>query len=340
MTSGVPQYPFYGPLAKGLGRAAEVITRGGAPAVGKMTFVNNFAAGDTFTINGIVFTANASAGAPAVGKIVFTGNLIAGDIVTINGVAFECKASGATGELEFDVDSTLSLSLDSLLTALNGCTDPLVSLATYTKTDTNTSVTMTFDANGVAGNFVAISSSHDSVVVTQPNGGVNDVTTTEFVVGVSLSASIDALVTKLNASVISAISPATYSKTDANSALTVTYDANGSANNSVQLRSTHVTTTYVQPNGGYDDVRVSLENENTRFDLEDADTIDAYLDDGVETQRKTIANVGLGTINLTSPNDKLPGSTNQYALNSDDVLILQWLAGKWRLLLNDGATAT
>lgn len=340
MASGVPQYPFYGPLAKGLGRAPEVITRGGDVAVGKMTFTNNFAAGDTFTINGVTFTAMASAAAPAVGKIVFTGNLVVGDLIVINGVTFEAKTSGASGELEFNVDSTLTLSLDALITKLNACTDPLVSLATYTKTDTNTAVTMTSDTNDEDHNFIAISSTHDSVVVTQPNGAVNDLTATEFVVGVSLSASIDALVTKLNGSANTDITPATYSKTDANSALTITYDANGSANNAVHISSTHDSTVYVQPTGGYDDVHVSLENEHTRFDLEDADTISAYLDDGEETQKKTIANVGLGTINLTSPNDKLPGSTNQYALNGDDVLVLQWLAGKWRLLLNDGAAAT
>src|SRR6185369_17727496 len=117
--STVPQYPFYGPLAKGMTRKPEVITRGGAPSVGKMVFTNNFSAGDTFTINGVTFSAVASAAAPTVGKIVFTGNLIADDIVTINGVTFTCKASGASGELEFNVGVSLSASLDALITKLN-----------------------------------------------------------------------------------------------------------------------------------------------------------------------------------------------------------------------------
>lgn len=193
-------------------------------------------------------------------KIVFTGNLVAGDTVTVNGKVFTCKASGATGEFQFDVDSTLSLSLDALVTKLNACTDPLVSIATYSKTDTNTALTMTFDAIGIGQNDVVVASTHSTVALTQPSGG-KDIT------------------------------------------------------------------------------HISLETEHTQL-VWDTSTETVYLPDGDESQRKTITMSGTGTANVVSLTDLLPGSTNNYAMSDGDVLVLQFLGGKWRLILNDGATAT
>lgn len=100
------------------------------------------------------------------GKIVFTGNLVAGDVYVANGVTFTCKASGAAGELEFNVDSTLALSLAALVTKLNACTNALVSRFTFSVTDTNTSVTATSDNYSYADNSVVFSSTHSTVVVT------------------------------------------------------------------------------------------------------------------------------------------------------------------------------
>lgn len=200
-------------------------------------------------------------GAKAVGKIVFTGNLVAGDTITINGKVFTAKASGAAGQFEFNVDTTLALSLAALATVLNACTDPLVSIATYTVTDTDTAITASFDGYGAANNAVVLASTHTSVVVTQPTGGKD----------------------------------ATY---------------------------------------------ISLDTEHTQINFASGFTADIYLPDGDESQRKTIAMVGSGTANIISPSDSLPGSTNNYAMNGTDILILQWLAGKWRLILNEGAVAS
>jgi hypothetical protein len=108
-------------------------------------------------------------------KIVVTNNFLANDTFTFDGVVFTCKASGAAGELEFNVGGSLSLSLDALITALNACTNPLVSSHTYTKTDTATAVTATPDAMGAAGNMV-VASNHSTVVLTQGVGG-SDVNT-------------------------------------------------------------------------------------------------------------------------------------------------------------------
>jgi hypothetical protein len=200
-------------------------------------------------------------GAKAVGKIVFTGNLIAGNTVTVNGVVFTCMASGAAGAVQFNVDSTLTLSLDALVTILNASVNPLVSIATYSKTDTNTALTASFDANGAANNAVVLASNHSTVVVTAPAGGK-------------------------------------------------------------------------------DTQSISLDAEHTQIIFGSAFTADLTLADGDESQRKTISMMGAGTANISSPTDMLPGATNNYALNGDDVLVMQFLGGKWRLLFSEGAVAT
>lgn len=110
-------------------------------------------------------------GVKATGKIVLTGNILAGDTFTINGVVHTAMASGAAGAVQFNVGASLSLSLDALVTLLNASANPLVSLATYTNTDTGTALTMTLDAYGTAGNSIVIGSNHSTVVVTQPAGG-------------------------------------------------------------------------------------------------------------------------------------------------------------------------
>ncbi len=327
------------PIAAGKTGRPEVITNGGAKASGKIVFTGNLIAGDTVTINGLAMTAKAEA-APAVGKIVFTGNLIAGDTVTVNDVVFTCMASGAAGELQFDVGGSLSLSLDSLITALNACTDPDVSYATYTKTDTNTAVTSTSDTNNATHNSIILASDHSTVVVTQPTGGVNAATAVQFDVKGTLSLSLDQLVSQLNASVNVLWSIATYTKTDTNTALTVAFDGYGSAQNSIALASTHSTVVLTQPSGGSDLTYVSLDTEHTQINFASAITRDIYLPDGDESQRKTIAMLGSGTANIISANDMLPGTTNNYAMNGADVLVLIWLGAKWRLLLNEGATAS
>lgn len=191
------------------------------------------------------------------GKIVFTGNLVAGDTVTVGNVVFTAVTSGATGN-QFNVDSTLALSLASLAAALNASTDPRVSVSTYSVTDTNTAITSTLDSYGVG---PSLASSHSTVVVTP--------------------------------------------------------HANGKAA-----------------------VYASVDTEHTQINFPTAFTADIILPDGDETQRKTIANLGSGTANIVSLGSKLPGSTVNYAMNGNDVLVLQWLGGKWRLILNDGAVAS
>jgi len=155
------------------------------------------------------------------------------------------------------VDSTLALSLASLNTVLNACTNVLVSRFTYTVTDTNTSITATADNFAYADNAVVLASTHSTVVVTQPTGGLD------------------------------------------------------------------------QP-------YISLDSQLTVCTL--TNTGQAWLSDGVQGQKKSIAVTGSGTLNVKG--DNLPGSTTNYAMSTGDALILEFLGTKWREVMNDGATAT
>lgn len=194
-------------------------------------------------------------GKKAVGKIVFTGNLVAGDTVTINTKVFTCMASGAAGEFQFDVGVSLTASLDALVVVLNACTDPLVSIATY-------------------------------------------------------------------------------SKTDAGAGLTASFDNYGSAQNSVVLASNHATVVVTQPAGGSDLAYASLDTEHTQFNT--AGTFDVYLNDGDESQRKSFAMFGAGTVTLRGAH--LPGTAVTLTFTGAVAAVLQFLGGKWRVVLNDGVT--
>lgn len=205
-------------------------------------------------------TLNAGGATASAAKIVLTGNIVAGDLFVFDGVTFTAMASGAAGELQFDVAGTLSLSLDALITKLNACTNPLVSSHTYTKTDTNTAVTATPDAQGAAGNMV-VSSTHSTVVLTQGTGG-SDVQT------------------------------------------------------------------------------ASLMTEHTMLSIPTGLTHEIRLGKGVETQRKTFTQIGLGTAELKVPNAAFYGATVKWSIPTGASLGLIYLNGKWAPTFNNGSTAS
>lgn len=220
--STVPRYPFYGDLARGISGSRRTMSVGGIKAVG---------------------------------KIVFTGNILVGDLIVINGVTFTAKTSGAAGN-EFNVDSTLALSLAALNTVLNASVLAAVSRFTYTVTDTNTAITATGDNYAFSDNSVVMSSTHSTVVVTALTGGKN---------------------------------------------------------------------------------RPNLDTGHSRLTVASG-THEFYIPDGAESQEMSISQTGAGTANVKGAN--LPGSTVNYAMGDGDALILKFLGAKWRLVMNDGATAT
>jgi hypothetical protein len=90
-----------------------------------------------------------------------------------------------------------------------------------------------------------------------------------------------------------------------------------------------------QPTGGSPRL-IGLDTMVTVMNLPGSTTEVAYLTDGVEGQMKLIVMAGSGTVNLTGANI---AATN-YAFNGADALLLVFAGGKWRVVTNDGVTAT
>lgn len=109
----------------------------------------------------------------ATGSVAFAGQPTANDTITINGVVFTAKASGAAGN-EFNIGADLGESIDNLVTVLNGSAVAAVALATYANV-TDTSMSVTFDAYGTAGNAftLAESGSNTSVSGATLTGGTD-----------------------------------------------------------------------------------------------------------------------------------------------------------------------
>lgn len=143
-------------------------------------------AGNSYTIVASVATPTAATlenGANGVGSIAFTKNLYVGDILTINGTDFTIVASGASGN-EIDIDTTLSATLDKIVTALNASSVAGVALATYSKTGTNTTLTATYDASTLDGSAYTLaatslgSSGARTVLVSGVDANYNKITET------------------------------------------------------------------------------------------------------------------------------------------------------------------
>ncbi len=95
-------------------------------------------------------------GDPASGFVRFTDNPTAEETVILNGVTWTFKASGATGD-ETDIKASLTLTLDELVTDLNGSADVDIDDATYSKQGTDRLV-IVHDTTGTAGNAYTIAS--------------------------------------------------------------------------------------------------------------------------------------------------------------------------------------
>lgn len=115
----------------------------------------------------------------AEGSIVFAANLVANDVVTVNGVAFTAKATGAVGN-QFNIDTTLTLTLDALVTVLNASAVAAVALSTYSKVGATT-LKAVYDLNGEAGNLVTLAATTATPVTSITpkllGGGLSDVDT-------------------------------------------------------------------------------------------------------------------------------------------------------------------
>jgi len=116
-------------------------------------------------------SATSSAGVAATGTITFADNPTATDTITINGTSFEFVASGAIGN-QINIAGSLVLTLDNMVTVLDGSTVAGVSLATYTE-DGATILTITYDTLSRAGNTFTLAASSDTPSGATLTGGIN-----------------------------------------------------------------------------------------------------------------------------------------------------------------------
>ena len=117
-------------------------------------------------------------GAQATGSIAFADDPTAGDTITLNSSWVEFSASATdfgTAGTEADpyilqVTGTLATTLTNLATALNGSADTNLSVATYDGSS-GTSLAISYDTNGVAGNSYTLAASSDTPSGATLSGG-------------------------------------------------------------------------------------------------------------------------------------------------------------------------
>lgn len=118
-------------------------------------------------------------GTAASGTITFAaspvGGAAANDTVTVNGVVFTAKASAVAAN-EFTIGASSLVTAQNLAAVLNAYLDPMVSQATYVASGTTTGiVTATYDVLGTAGNNFTLAKSGTGISVSAAtlSGGAN-----------------------------------------------------------------------------------------------------------------------------------------------------------------------
>ena len=188
-----------------------------------------------------------------------------------------------------------------------------------------------FSANLVATNTITINGTVFTAVASGATGA-------QFNIGASLSVTLDNIVTVLNASAVAGVALATYSKTDTNAALTAIYDTRGEAGNAFTLATSVGTAVVTAMAGGQEVPAIPLWSRNTQIDLTQALDQAFTLADGSEFQQhaivlKTKSGVGNAVIlgNFATSNTTLTlSAANQH-------VILEFLGGRWRAIVNTGA---
>lgn len=126
-----------------------------------VVFDNYGTGGNSYTLAASAATpsgGNLTGGANGVGSIAFVNNLFVGDVLTINGTEFTIVASGATGN-QVDINTTLSGTIDNIVTVLNASAVVGVALATYSKTGSDTTLTATYDDSALSGSAYTLAAS-------------------------------------------------------------------------------------------------------------------------------------------------------------------------------------
>jgi hypothetical protein len=166
-------------------------------------------------------------------------------------------------------------------------------------------------------------------------------TAVQFVPGASLAASLTSLVAQFNGLLASQAAypgvAAGLFSTNGTTTLTCTPSYGATTGFTVaSAKTSGGTNTITQStNLGSALSYISMDTEHTQFNA--AGAFDVYLPDGDESQKKSLAMFGAGTVTMRGLH--MPGVLTTITFNGNDAVVLQFLGAKWRLVMNDGAVA-
>ena len=156
----------------------------------------------------------------------------------------------------------------------------------------------------------------------------------------TLSDTIDALVTQLNGSSDTNLTPATYAKSGT-TILTITYDTLGTAGNAYTLAASSDTASGTTLSGGA--AAVALSNNTDSVDIALTSARDSYftLADGVEFQTKTIVCSAKSTGDAIITVASLDGSSDVAVTlgTAGQYLVYQFLDSEWKSLVDVSTAA-
>jgi hypothetical protein len=159
----------------------------------------------------------------------------------------------------------------------------------------------------------------------------------QFNIGVDLSATLDAIVTKLNASVDPAVSVATYAKSGT-TILTATYDVAGTAGNAFSLAASVGTVSGAKLAGGSDADKLDVKVNSAFGIVTAAGAAQALvLPNGFERGQTILVHLeskGAGASAVVS--GVFAGGTSLTFDTLDEFALLYWTGAKWLPLINTG----
>ncbi|WP_211276796.1 phage tail tube protein [Erythrobacter tepidarius] len=106
----------------------------------------------------------------ASGSITFAANPAAGQTITLNGVVWTF-VTGTPGALQTQIQATVTQTIDQLVTNLNASANPEISKCTYSRPASTQRLEIVFDTAGPSGNAFTIAASHASPSGPRLTGG-------------------------------------------------------------------------------------------------------------------------------------------------------------------------
>lgn len=191
--------------------------------------------------------------------------------------------------------------------------------------------TITYGANLSAGHTVVI----NGVTFTAVS---SDATGPQFNVAGSLTATLDAIVTVLNASEDASVAVATYANSGG-TALSVVFDKTGAAGNDFTLAATGSgTASAATLTGGAGDHPISGKAETVGLVTTDGGNMDFKLPDGADGQERTLFFKTKGSGANAIVTGTFGGGTTATFDAANDLLKVKWIGAAWRTLVATSVT--